>query len=134
MLGHEGIITMRSRGKQPALVYLDTIRDHAPMKAWEDWPDVSPLVPTVWIQPADVPRRLDLRFVIDLTVVITATDAERLRQIEQRCIECGAFRVVASLVAQLAHQVRGETKFHTIRVTDSLIPENNTEPQEAPHG
>lgn len=129
MRGHEPIIAMRQRGQKPALVYLDTMRDHSPMQAWRDWPGTSPAIPTVWVQDADAPARLDLRFLVDLTVVVTSADPERVRQLERAAIDAGAFRVIAAVVEPV--NARGGMHFRAARVTDSLLPTNDTEPQEA---
>lgn len=120
MRGHEGVIAMRQRGKKPALVYLDTMRDHSPMRAWQDWPDTSPAIPTVWVQPEDVPHRLDLRFLVGLVVVVTGTDTMRVRALEMAAIEAGAERVIAA-------EITDDKTPQTVRVTDSAHPELNTE-------
>ncbi len=117
MQGHEPIIAMRLQGKKPALVYLDMLRDYSPMKAWADWPGVSPAIPTVWVQDSDTPSRLDLRFLVGLTAVITGTDGERIRQLTQAALDAGAARVVAAHVESYAD--RGEMRFRTIHVADS---------------
>lgn len=111
MRGHEPIIAMRQRGKRPAMVYLDLERDHSPMKAWQDWPDVHPAVPSVWIQPEDVPNRLDLRFLLGLTAVVTGHDAQRVQAVEAAAIEAGALRVIAAEIDPQG--------FRTVRVSDS---------------
>lgn len=115
MRGHEPIIAMRQRGKKPALVFLDLLRDHAPAPAWRDWPDVSPAVPVVWVQDDDVPTRLDLRFLVGLNAVISGRDAERVAQLERAAIDAGALRVVA--VTLVLDERRQEHR--VVRVTDT---------------
>lgn len=97
MLGHDAIIAMRQRGRKPALVYLDTMRDHSPVPSWRDWPEVAPAFPTVWVQPADVPSRLDLRFVFGLTVVVSGTDADRVARLADAAHQAGALRVISAV-------------------------------------
>lgn len=106
MRGHEAIIAMRQRGKRPAIVYLDTERDHSTLKAWQDWPGVSPAIATVWVQPEDVPHRLDLRFLVVLVVLVTGRDAMRVRSVEIAAIEAGAERVIAAEVVADANPLR----------------------------
>lgn len=98
MRGQDGIIAMRQRGKRPAIVYLDTERDHSTLKAWQDWPNVSPAIATVWVQPEDVPHRLDLRFLVGLVVLVTGRDTMRVRAVELAAMYAGAERVIAAEV------------------------------------
>lgn len=98
MRGHEAIIAMRNAGKRPAIVYLDTMRDTSTLKAWQDWPNVSPAIATVWIQPDDVPHRLDLRFLVGMVVVVTGADSMRVRAVEWAALEAKAERVIAAEV------------------------------------
>lgn len=97
MRGHEPIIAMRRRGKRPAFVFLDTTRTTAPMCEWRDWPNVSPAIPSVWVEPDDAPHRLDLRFVFGLSVVVTGIDADRVKALADAAYSAGALRVIASV-------------------------------------
>lgn len=129
MRGQDAIIAMRQRGKKPALVFLDLLRDHAPMPAWRDWPEVSPAIPTVWVQDDDTPERLDLRFVIGLSVVISGRDAGRVESLKQAAIDAGAQRVIA---ATLTLDESGQ-EHRVVSITDTAGPVNLT-PEEPIHG
>lgn len=128
MRGHEPIVAMRKRGQKPAIVYLDLMRDASPMKAWRDWPGVSPAIPTVWVQPEDAPHRLDLRFLVGLTAVVTGEDSDRVAALAKACTDAGALRVVASVVEPAPRR-----EFRVVSVTDSAHPSNDTT-TEAAHG
>lgn len=129
MRGHEAIIALRQRGKKPALVFLDLIRDHAPDPMWRDWPGVQPAIATVWVQDSDVPARLDLRFVIGLPVVVKGRDPERVQQLERAAIEAGAARVVAATLVLDEHR----NEHRVVSITDTAGPVNTT-PEEPIHG
>lgn len=124
MRGQEGIIAMRMRGQKPAMVYVDSDPDKSAL--WRDWPGVCPATPSVWVQPDDVPHRLDLRFLVGLTAVISGTDAERLQALERAALDAGATRTVVALLQPCVD--RSEPSFRTVRVTDSQYPGNNTDP------
>ena len=129
MRGQDAIIALRQRGKKPALVFLDLMRDHQPDPMWRDWPEVQPAIPTVWVQDSDVPARLDLRFLVGLNAVITGRDPERVQQLERAAIEAGAARVIAVTLA--LDERRQEHR--VVRVTDTAGALND-EPTEATHG
>lgn len=129
MRGQDAIIAMRQRGKKPALVFLDLLRDHQPDPMWRDWPGVQPAIATVWVQDSDAPARLDLRFLLGLNTVITGRDAERVQQLEQAAIEAGAARVIA--VTLTIDERRQEHR--VVRVTDTAGAFSD-EPTEATHG
>lgn len=130
MRGHEPILAMRQRGMKPALVFLDLDRNHAPAKSWLEWPGVSPAIPTVWVQEDDAPNRLDLRFLVGLSTVISGTDEARVAALERAAIDAGAHRVVA--VVLVPHIDRGERTHRVVRVTDNVVHANNLEDPE--HG
>lgn len=124
MRGHTPIIAMRNRGKKPAFVYLDTTRTTAPMREWEDWPGVSPAIASVWIEPDDVPHRLDLRYVFGLSVVVTGIDADRVKALADAAYAAGALRVVASVTT-------GGPMPKTVSVTDTFGLLDNGTPEAA---
>jgi hypothetical protein len=129
MRGHDAIIAMRQRGKKPALVFLDLIRDFSPAPMWRDWPEVQPAIATVWVQDSDAPSRLDLRFLVGLSAVISGRDPERVEQLERAAIEAGAARVIA--VTLILDDRRQEHR--VVRVTDSAEAFND-QPTETAHG
>ena len=116
MLGHDGIIELRRRGQAPALVLIDLDRDNMPMPTWKDWPNVSPAIASVWIQPHDAPSRLDLRFLVDLTVQVSGTDQARVDAVAAACIEAGAKRTIAVTVEDTPKTMIGA---RTVRVFDT---------------
>lgn len=109
MLGHEPIIAMRQHGTKPGLVQLDLDRDHGPAKAWREWPGLTPLVATVWVQPADSPQRLDLRFLVGLQAIVTGSDAARVHAVADACLAHGAKRVIRAVMGprEAARQTDG---------------------------
>jgi hypothetical protein len=116
MRGHEHIIEMRMNRQKPAVVFLDTMPDASPLKAWRDWPEHSPAIATVWIEPGDVPHRLDLRYLIGMVVVVSGTDPMRVRAVEFEAIEAGASTVIA---AEVEPDESAYKDWHTTAVRDS---------------
>jgi hypothetical protein len=85
MKGHEGIIAMRRSGKKPTIVFLNDYpckiggpTDHATV-------DVA----------GDQPEWLDLRYLVGLTVSISASSEKRSKRFMQACINAGAAVVAA---------------------------------------
>ena len=116
MRGHEKIIAMRKRGKRPTVVFIDCDPDNSPLPAWRDWNEVSPGLPSVQIDPDDVPHRLDLRFVIGMIAIVSGSDPMRVRAVEFAAREHGAERVIGSEVVPDDHANCG---FVTTEVRDS---------------
>lgn len=88
MTGHQPLIAMRIAGKRPAYV---SLWDSLAMD-WSKVPELQPY-PDVIVQPADVPERLDLRFVVGLPVVVTISDNDRLKRLVLACERAGAASV-----------------------------------------
>lgn len=93
MRGHQPLIAMRRRGLMPAAVHIGTDPDL--LRMWRDWPGLSPALPCVQIDPADVAAALDLRFVTALTVTVLGSDAERVEAVAEACRAHHAERVIA---------------------------------------
>lgn len=99
MRGHEAMVDMRRRGFVPTAVWVHDL----PLEAqrtpdrW-NWP-LHGQSACIDLDPTDNPARLDLRFVVGLTVWIQARDAQRLQALTDLAVACGAKRVLGSLVA-----------------------------------
>lgn len=97
MKGHLPLIAMRRQGARPDVVFVETEGDS--LKSWMRWPDVSPRFPHVLVEPDDSVARLDLRFVVDLTVFVAGEAKDRVHRVAQRCQQAGAARVIACVFA-----------------------------------
>ena len=82
MRGHEPLIALRKTRKRPTTVFLNADHDNSPFPRWRDWHESRPGLPSVQIDPSDVPHRLDLRFVVGMTVIISGLDADRVHALE----------------------------------------------------
>lgn len=88
MKGHEGLIRMRMEGLAPAYVF---INDY-PCKA--DWEQYNGYVT---ICTADDPiKTLDMRFLVDMTVLVSSTSERRAQELLEACKQYGAKKVVAT--------------------------------------
>jgi len=114
MRGHEALIAMRLKRRVPALVWISTDPDR--LKAWRDWQHVSPHRAEVQIDEADPLNRLDLRFVIGLTVQVQGQRRERVEALRRACIEFGAQRVITSLSEQVGERL---VRLELIEITDT---------------
>lgn len=114
MRGHERIRRMRLAGWAPALVRIEV--DMRPPLWRGAGPGFDP-VPMVQIEPADVPRRLDLRCLAGLVVAISGCDAERVEVVSKACEAAGAERVIATTLER--DDASGEALFDAVRVTDT---------------
>ena len=85
MHGHEHLIDLRKQGQKPSMVFLTD----APVlgKWWEegDYPEVCVF--------HDVPERADLRFLVNLSVCITASTKARAKAFFDACKAAGAATV-----------------------------------------
>ena len=91
MRGHLPIIAMRRRGAAPSTVTLSDTRMDA--WCWRDWPEFMPHA-QVQVEPADAPRRLDLRFVVGMTVFVDGYNANRVNALADAAERAGADRVI----------------------------------------
>jgi len=94
--GHEQLVEMRQRGRNPATVFVETDADNR-MKPWRDWQVVNPDMPVLWIEPEDSPLRLDLRCVVGLPVHVDGCDEKRVKAVANACLVAGAVRAIQSV-------------------------------------
>lgn len=92
MRGHEPLVAMRLRGRRPSLAWFDV--GVMPHRDWADWPTWTDSA-RIEVPPADVIRRLDLRFVVGMPVAITGMDDDRVRELFDAARKAGAARVLA---------------------------------------
>jgi hypothetical protein len=97
MKGHEEILNMRRSGKRPNIVFLN---DHPCMRGELDWARYGENA--VVEVHGDQPEWLDLRYLVGLTVSITAANEKRGRRLMQACIKAGA-AVVGAGVADIVN-------------------------------
>lgn len=93
MRGHQALIAMRSRGRRPAMVWMDTDRDG--LRCWSDWGRGSQTWAHLQIDPTDRPALTDLRCIVGLTVIVEGQNDERVEAFAQACRDHGAGRVLA---------------------------------------
>ena len=87
MRGHEALIEMRRNRIKPSMVF---IFDDDYLPNWHvvgDYPEIS--------VPEERPDRLDLRFLIGLSVHISASTKKRAQDLFDACEKAGAAIVVA---------------------------------------
>ncbi len=104
MRGHEPLLAMRRSGAVPQSVWLDL----DPSDAWRNWPQMLGVQwrehpnavgsAHVQIDADDSIARLDLRFLVGLTVWGQGTDAHRVEMLHRACAEAGAKRVLSSVM------------------------------------
>lgn len=88
MRGHDTIIALRRRGIMPSIVF---INDYPCDVDWFKFNDHA----KVEILPTEAVDRLDMRFVIGMTVSISSENLERAQAISQACKSAGAAVVAA---------------------------------------
>lgn len=85
MRGHDKIIQVRMDGKAPAFVF---INDYPCQTDWFEHNDHATIcVHKDWI------RTLDLRFLVGLSVSISASTEARAKDLRDACLAAGALRV-----------------------------------------
>jgi hypothetical protein len=127
--GHEQLIEMRQRGRNPSAVFVETDNDNR-LKPWRDWHVVNPDAPVLWIEPEDSPLRLDLRCVIGLPVLhVDGCDEKRIKAVANACLMAGAVRAISSLCDFNRY---GEKTL--LRLTDSSGKVNWERPKETANG
>lgn len=97
MKGHEEIIAMRRAGKRPNIVFLN---DHPCLRGELDWARYGENA--VVEVHGDQPEWLDLRYLVGLTVSITAANEKRGRRFVDACVKAGV-SVVAAGVADMVN-------------------------------
>ena len=91
MRGHEPIIAMRRTGKVPSIVFINEF------PCATDWPEFNDHA-TIQILRHEPIETLDLRFLMRLTVSISASSPERARRLFDACKDAGAKTVAACSV------------------------------------
>jgi hypothetical protein len=94
MRHHEHLIAMRLAGRKPAHVYLET-DGYAP--EWALWPENDEADARIFVEPADVVERLDLRFLMGCQVHIDGRNGARVMALCGAAQGHGARRVVAHI-------------------------------------
>ena len=89
MRGHDAIVAMRTKGRKPAIVFLN---DHPCDTDWHQTGEHA----TVCVD-GDQPELLDLRFVQGLTVSISASTRDRAERLMSACKQAGASTVAAGV-------------------------------------
>jgi len=115
MRGHEQLIAMRRCGVRPRLVFINIGIDVA--EQWRDWHRWTPEYAEVEVGPAEAVNRLDLRFCIGLTVVVTTTDDSKAAAMFDACREAGAKTVIAAALTDTS--TPWKTSFTTTTIHDS---------------
>ena len=98
MRGHQPIATMRRQGAAPRIVFVDSVP--CQWQCWKTWPLSTPHSAQVEIEPDDFVAGLDLRYAVDLTVVVNGDNLARVTAIGRAFEAAGAARVVASTIAR----------------------------------
>jgi hypothetical protein len=113
MKGQETLIAMRKGGHVVGSVWLDLDPDK--QESWRTWtecadfkahPDAA-LSANVQIEPGESISRLDLRFLVGLTVWVHGSDLDRVQQLHKACAAAGAKRVLSAFMQPDA---RGEPR------------------------
>ena len=97
MKGHQPLLEMRTKGRHPPVVFIDTEPDR--LKCWRDWHAVEGGKPTISVNPDESIERLDLRCIHGVTVSVQGSDEERVNAVGAACIRAGAKRVVGFVCA-----------------------------------
>ena len=106
MTGHEQILAMRRAGQSPRTVWVDDFAS-------------TPDGLTVSLAPRDVPEQQDWRFLVGLTVLVTAHDEARMARIATAC-KTFARRVIANLhAAEPVKDAYGFRSFPLLKITDT---------------
>lgn len=116
MRGHEDILRMRHQREVPAMIHIETDEGFDRFGSGARWP-FGPDDPVVHISPTDALHRLDLRFVVNLSVQVSGMDAQRVKTAVDACIKAYASRVIG-----ITHRQAGEGKyvqFPIVEVTDT---------------
>lgn len=97
MKGHQQLIDMRLRGRLPLSLYIG-VDEVWPRWFTSDWTTEtchgSGVHAHVLVEPEDLIDRLDLRFVVGMTVQVSGDEDARVKAVGMRCLEEGASRVV----------------------------------------
>lgn len=108
MRGHEPLLAMRRRGLTPTSVWLVDTPPPRPLRDGTrlDWWAFRPaLEAEVFIETADHPQRVDLRFVVGLPVHVQMADPVRMRAFAEAAQRAGAARVFGA-----SHEVNPRTE------------------------
>lgn len=88
MKGHEALIKMRLQGLRPSVVFINDYPCHTD---WHEHGDHC----TIQIEPLDAPETLDMRFLIGMTVSVSADDENRAKRLLEACKMAKARKVIA---------------------------------------
>lgn len=98
MQGHETLIQMRQAGRKPGIVF---VNDYPCKTKWADWGEYA----TICTQ-GDSISSLDLRFLVDLVVSVSATSESRAKALFKLCKQAGAKTVASCHVIQGVNEHR----------------------------
>lgn len=114
MRGHEALIALRREKKRPQGVWI-TQKPSIDCMKWDKAAETLPY-PEIEILPNENPDGLDLRFVIGLTVHVSADkDVRKARRLHAALLEAGASRVITVIDDLIIDSKTGEW--------DSYVPE-----------
>ena len=108
MKGADALIAMRRSGMRPALVNVHT---DAPQDRVMRFVRDAGRADVLEIAPGEALNRLDLRCVVDCSVVVGGSDAERVAAVGRACAAAGARQVIA-----FHHQIRGRGDYARVEV------------------
>ena len=114
MRGHLPILAMRRAGLRPTMVTMSDFPTET--RCWRDWPEETAHA-EVEIDRTDTPARLDLRYLVGLTVMVYGYNAGRVHALGDAAKRAGAARVLRIVLKVERMQATCES------VTDSLYPE-----------
>ena len=85
MRGHDAILNLRRNRMKPAYVWLQDT-------------GLAPTDLAITLSPQDIPEALDLRILVGVTVLVEATNRQRLGRILKACMDSKPKRVIGSLI------------------------------------
>jgi hypothetical protein len=113
MRGHQPLIAMRLKHRKPTFVSVDVGVN--PKWLCDHWHEQG-LQPHLLIEPSDPIDRLDLRFLVGLSLVHISghvDDEARVRKAYDACVNAGVDRVIGGL-----HRKQGE-EIHMVEYFDT---------------
>lgn len=106
MRGHDQLIALRRRGLRPSLVLLHVLPAYSPMSAqWQSGGHRGNGVAHVELLEAEPMARLDLRFLVGLSVIVAALP-DAAKRLHAACVKAGADWVVSCGVELHGEELR----------------------------
>lgn len=120
MRGHMPILAMRRAGLTPTMVTLSDYPTSA--WSWRDWPQDTAHA-EVEIESTDSVARLDLRYLVGLTVIVDGHNANRVNAIADAAERAGAGRVIRVVLKTAFGEVKVDCVGDTITKPKQTQPE-----------